>query len=114
VVKFDFAAREENIMYRSVKVASMASALLLALALALPAAAASNPAGTGQPGTANPNGVACGDPGATAQPNGFGTSGFAVAAAHYAGSAGTGSLNSGNFHAVSEYDIACYQATQNH
>jgi hypothetical protein len=112
VAKLDFAAREENTMYRSVKIVSLASVLLLALAL--PVAAAANPAGTGQPGTANPNGVACGDPGATAQPNGFGTGGFAVAAAHYAGSAGTGSLNSGNTHAVSEYDIACYQATQNH
>ena len=87
---------------------------VFALSMMVPALAASNPAGTGQPGTANPAGVACGDPGATAQPNGFGTAGFANAAAHYAGSPGTGSLNSGNAHAVSEYDIACYQATQNH
>ena len=84
------------------------------LALAGPAAAASNPAGTGQPGTANPNGVACGDPGATSQPAGFGTAGFTNATMQYAGSPDTGSLNSGNSHAVSEYDIACYQVTQNH
>jgi hypothetical protein len=76
--------------------------------------AASNPAGTGQPGTANPNGVACGDPGATSQPPGFSTAGFANAASHYAGSPNTGSLHSGNSHAVSEYDVACYQQTQNH
>jgi hypothetical protein len=80
--------------------------------VASPALAATNPAGTGQPGTANPNGVACGDANATAQPQGFGTAGFANAAAHYAGSPGTGSLNSNNTHAVSEYDIACYQVTQ--
>jgi hypothetical protein len=87
---------------------------LAVLAMAGPAAAAANPAGSGQPGTANPNGVACGDPGATSQPAGFGTAGFANAATRYAGSPGTGSLHSGNTHAVSEYDIACYQATQNH
>ncbi|MFZ0324622.1 MAG: hypothetical protein WAN48_10880 [Actinomycetes bacterium] len=86
----------------------------LVLGLAGPAAAASNPAGSGQPGTANPAGVACGDAGATAQPPGFASPGFAVAETHYAGSPGTGSLNSGNAHAVSEYDIACYQFTHNH
>ncbi len=87
---------------------------LLSVLMIGTAAAAANPAGSGQPGTANPNGVACGDPGATSQPAGFGTAGFANAAARYAGSPGTGSLHSGNSHAVSEYDIACYQVTQNH
>jgi|tagenome__1003787_1003787.scaffolds.fasta_scaffold20422216_1 hypothetical protein len=95
-------------------IAAVALLPIVMFASAGVAAAASNPAGTGQPGTANPNGVACGDPGATSQPPGFGTAGFANAETHYAGSPGTGSLHSGNAHAVSEYDIACYQFTQNH
>lgn len=79
------------------------------------ALAASNPAGTGQPGTASPNGAACGSPGSTSQPPGFSTAGFANAASHYAGSPGTPSAANGNpAHAISEYDIACYQQTQNH
>ena len=98
-------------MKRAIAVAALVP--VLGLTMIVPAMAASNPAGTGQPGTANPNGVACGDPGATAQPHGFGTAGFQNAAQNYAGSPGTGSLNSGNSHAVSEYDIACYQVTQN-
>ena len=66
--------------------------------------AAANPAGTGQPG------ASCEDPGMRA-PAGFATAGFENAAAHYAGSDGTGSLNSGNWHAVSQYDVACFQIT---
>jgi hypothetical protein len=100
-------------MRRAVAAVGTITAVLV-LAICTPAFADSNPAGRGQPGTANPNGVACGDPGATSQPPGFGTAGFANAAAHYAGSPGTGSLHSGNAHAVAEYDIACYQVTQNH
>jgi hypothetical protein len=77
---------------------------------ALPAAAfaAPNPSGTGQPG------AECGEDNAVMEPAGFLTDGFAIAEAHYAGSDGTPSLNSGNAHAVSQYDIACYQVTQNH
>jgi hypothetical protein len=99
-------------MRRALTIAGLT--ITVALALAAPAWADQNPAGHGQPGTANPNGVACGNPGATSQPNGFGTAGFANAASHYAGSPNTGSLHSGNSHAVAEYDIACYQVTQNH
>ncbi len=63
--------------------------------------AARNPSGTGQPSAscqAEPT-----------QPNGFGTGGFANAEAHYAGSDGTPSLANGSSHAVSQYDVACYQ-----
>jgi hypothetical protein len=63
--------------------------------------AARNPAGTGQPGQS------C--QAQTTQPNGFGTAGFAHATTVYAGSAGTPSLANGNSHAVSQYDVACYQ-----
>lgn len=61
-----------------------------------------NPSGTGQPS------VECGDPGATVEPAGFGTSGFANAETHYASGA------NGNPHAVSQYDVACYQVTSSH
>ncbi len=70
------------------------------------AMAAGNPSGTGQPG------AECGEEGATIEPAGFLGDGFAIAEAHYAGSDGTHSLVSGNAHAVSQYDIACYQVTQ--
>ena len=87
------------------KKAIVAAACMAAL-LAVPgtAFAASNPAGTGQPG------ASCEDPGMSL-PHGFTTSGFDNAALHYAGSDGTGSLNSGNTHAVSQYDVACFQIT---
>jgi len=72
------------------------------------ASAARNPSGTGQPG------AECGAVGATSEPNGFGTGGFANAESHYAGSPGTPSAAHGNGHAVSQYDVACYQVTGNH
>jgi hypothetical protein len=87
------------------------AALLAAGLLALPAApalAAPNPAGTGQPG------AECGEEGATIEPAGFLTAGFAHAETVYAGSDGTPSLAHGSSHAVSQYDIACYQVTSNH
>jgi hypothetical protein len=85
---------------------SAASALALAGLGASGAIAARNPAGTGQPGTATPSGVSC--PPTITSPNGFNSGGFANADTHYA------NLNtpSGNPHAVSEYDIACYQTSQ--
>jgi hypothetical protein len=85
---------------------AIVAAVCVAALFALPgtAFAMSNPAGTGQPG------ASCEDPGMS-MPAGFTTSGFANAAAQYAGSDGTGSLNSGNTHAVSQYDVACFQIT---
>ena len=81
---------------------------LLAAAAAAPGLAAPNPAGTGQPG------AECGARGATMEPPGFLTAGFAHAETVYAGSDGTPSLAHGSSHAVSQYDIACYQVTSNH
>jgi hypothetical protein len=77
---------------------------LLALAIgcaalaAVPAvaSAAPNPSGIGQPSQE------CGTAGATSEPAGFGTSGFATAEGVYAD--GTG-------HNVSQYDVACFQFT---
>jgi hypothetical protein len=73
--------------------------------LAVPGAisAAVNPSGTGQPSQscqAEPS-----------QPNGFGTVGFTHATVVYAGSPGTQSAANGNSHAVSQYDVACYQVS---
>lgn len=67
--------------------------------------AASNPAGTGQPGADCAN--------QTAMPNGFTSSGFAHAESVYAGSDGTPSqTNAQSTNAVSQYDVACYQVSQ--
>ncbi len=65
--------------------------------------AARNPSGTGQPS------ASCGSDNAMTEPKGFSTAGFANAETRYAGSAGTPSLANGNSHAVSQYDVACYQ-----
>jgi hypothetical protein len=87
-------------------VALLAGGLLAASAA--PGLAARNPAGTGQPG------AECGEEGATMEPAGFLKPGFAHAETVYAGSEGTPSLANGSSHAVSQYDIACFQVTSNH
>lgn len=72
-----------------------------------PAFAAPNPSGHGQPG------AECGDEDVTAMPHGFSTGGFANAETHYAGSEESASLaHSQSEHAVSQYDVACYQLAQ--
>ena len=84
----------------------LAASLMLALSVGPAAIAAPNPSGTGQPG------AECGEEGATVEPPGFLTDGFANAETHYAGSKGTPSAEHANSsHAVSQYDIACYQVT---
>jgi len=82
-----------------------AGAATAALALSASVAFAGNPSGTGQPG------AECGEDNATVMPNGFTTTGFANAEEHYAGS-GAPSANANSDHAVSQYDVACYQLTQ--
>jgi len=58
--------------------------------------------------------ASCGASNATLNPPGFDSGGFANAEANYAGSDNTPSLNSGNDHAVSQYDIACVHFTSAH
>ena len=88
-----------------VMVATAAAAMLLSSSVVL---AAPNPAGTGQPSQS------CGSDTATMSPQGFSTDGFAKAELHYAGSDGTPSqLHAQSSAAVSQYDVACYQVTQN-
>ena len=68
---------------------------------------ADNPPGTGQPSQS------CQDvfPTGPLSPNGFNTGGFATADVHYAGNGVSATqANSGN--AVSQYDVACFQAGQ--
>lgn len=99
------------------RLVTLTAAALVALgSLSVPGAlAARNPVGHGQPGTASVGGASCGDPGSTSMPKGFTTAGFEHATSVYAGSEGTPSAEHGNAqHAISEYDIACYQQTQNH
>jgi hypothetical protein len=79
----------------------VSASLVVAGFAAGPAVGAQNPSGTGQPG------VECGDPGATSGPAGFDTDGFANAEDHYA-------HGENNDHAVSQYDVACYQFTSSH
>jgi hypothetical protein len=82
----------------------LAAALMLALSSAPAAFAAANPSGTGQPNQS------CEDQ--PAGPPGFDTSGFDNAEHHYAGSPGTPSEeHASSPHAVSQYDVACYQAS---
>lgn len=74
--------------------------------------AASNPAGTGQPGTPT---VSCGEGNAVNEPPGLTKPGFAFAETKYAGSPDTPSANNAQSpQAVSQYDIACFQFTINH
>jgi hypothetical protein len=92
---------------------ALTAASILTLAAAAPALAAPNPAGTGQPGVATPNGADCSQ--TSSSPNGFNSGGFANAESRYANPAPAQSgVSSGNSHAVSEYDIACYQVSQSH
>jgi hypothetical protein len=55
----------------------------------------------------------CGDPGAEMNPPGFDSPGFAKAELVYAGSENSHS-NPDNWHAVSQYDIACVHFTAHH
>ena len=88
-------------------------AALACFALAGFAAAGAGAAPNPNPSHGQPS-VSCGENGLDQQPNGFGKDGFANAESHYAGSENTPSLNSNNLKAVSQYDVACYQQTNNH
>jgi len=90
-------------MRRSI-VGALAGATLL-LSLAGGTVLAGNPSGTGQPN------ASCEE--STLAPNGFSSGGFANADLHYAGN-GAPSLNANSDHAVSQYDVACYQVSLHH
>jgi len=82
------------------------------------ALASPSPNGPGQPGAP---GTTCGSPNASMTPGGSGSAAGSpfnpdgTAGTVYAGNPGTASLaHSNSTHAVSQYDIACFQQTTNH
>jgi len=83
------------------KLVAIGTGIATFLMLSGVAAAAANPSGTGQPSQS------C--QAQTTSPAGFNTTGFNNATLVYAGSPGTPSLANGNAHAVSQYDVACFQ-----
>jgi hypothetical protein len=90
-------------------VVALALVCAVAVGSAAFAAAAPNPSGTGQPS------VECGEDETFLEPNGFSTDGFAHAQSVYADSEGTPSLlHAQTTHAVSQYDVTCFQFTANH
>jgi opacity protein-like surface antigen len=92
---------------------ALSAVSILTLAAAAPAAAAPNPAGTGEPGVATTNGADCSQ--TSSSPNGFNSGGFTNTAGNvYANPGAQSGTSSGNGHAVSEYDIACFQVSQIH
>jgi hypothetical protein len=87
------------------RIATTAVAALFLSAVAAPVASpARNPSGMGQPN------VECNEGEITAEPAGFGTPGFEIAEAHYAGN-GKSADQPSSEHAVSQYDVACFQQT---
>ena len=98
---------KKSLIYGALKVAAGIS-LLGSLLSASTILAAANPSGTGQPK------AECGDENAIMEPNGFSSGGFAKAEAVYAGSDGSASASHAqSVHAISQYDVACYQLTSN-
>lgn len=87
---------------------ALVACVVVAAFAATGASAAPNPNGTGQPG------AECGAANASVEPAGFSTGGFSNAESHYAGSDGTPSAANGSSHAVSQYDVACFQVTSSH
>ncbi len=97
-------------MRRLISLGAVTAALMLPAGLAAsPALAAGNPNGTGQPSQS------CGSPTAPNTPgNAVSARGSAFNPNGQAGSvyAGTQPQPSTNGHAVSQYDVACYQVSQ--
>ncbi len=84
---------------------------LISLGMVGLASANPSPNGPGQPGAP---GTTCGSPGAENSPPGQLTDAFLnIASLRYAGSPDTPSyLHANSVHAISQYDIACFQVTQ--
>jgi hypothetical protein len=91
------------------------------LAVSLSASAYADPSPTGSPGQPGAPGTTCGSSDATSSPgnssnaNGAPFNPNGTAGTVYAGNPGTASQEHANStHAVSQYDIACFQVTQPH
>jgi hypothetical protein len=94
-------------MFRRAIVGTAAATLALTLSASIAFAGNPSPSGTGQPSTS------CDNTGAI-KPNGFLSGGFANAETHYANPDSQGGTSSGNWHVVSQYDVACYQLGLHH
>jgi hypothetical protein len=90
-----------------VRITLALATIVAALSFAASAFAVANPSGTGQPSQSCQS-EPSGPPGLLSTTNGFATRAVNV----YAGSPGTQSLANGNSHAVSQYDVACFQVSQ--
>jgi len=94
------------------------SVLVLATILSTTGTVFATPSPTGSPGQPGAPGTTCGSPGATQTPQSSSARGSpfnpsGVAGTVYAGNPNTASLAHANSsHAVSQYDIACFQLTQ--
>lgn len=93
-------------MLRRLSLGLGAAALALSIGASTALAGSGNPSGTGQPSTS------CDDFGPG--PNGFNSGGFANAETVYANPDAQGGVSSGNWHVVSQYDVACYHVSLNH
>ncbi len=99
------------------KVACILTSVIVGLLIAGLVSANPSPNGPGQPGAPNNT---CGPsnpvtPGGSSSAAGSAFNGSGVAGTVYAGNPGTASLNNSNSsHAVSQYDIACFQVSQTH
>ena len=93
------------------KVALVLAVSIAALVFAAGGVAAANPSptGQGQPSQSCQD-QPSGPPGILSTTNGFATMAVNV----YAGSPGTPSLANGDARAVSQYDVACFQVSQQH
>ena len=97
----------------------LAAMAIAGFLVAIPSAAFANPSpnGPGQPGAP---GTTCGSPNATSTPGNSVNAnsvfnGTGQASSVYAGNPGTASAaNANSTHAVSQYDIACFQVSQSH
>ena len=94
--------------------AATALAGALTLSVVLPATAASNPSGTGQPSQTCLSMTAPNEPGhaASAPGSAFNENG-GTAGAVYAGN-GVSAMHANSGNAVSQYDVACFQVSQSH
>jgi hypothetical protein len=90
------------------------AAALLAIGSAS-ATAATNPSGTGQPSQTCLSSTAPAEPGnaAAAPGSAFNETGPGRAGVVYAGN-GISATTAGSTHAVSQYDVACFQVSQTH
>jgi predicted lipid-binding transport protein (Tim44 family) len=95
------------------KLAAILGVLVAVAVAAMPALAASNPSGTGQPSQTCLSSTAPNEPGQAASASGsaFNETTPGTAGTVYAGN-GVSATTAGSPNAVSQYDVACFQVSQ--